>query len=226
MRFQPLSLQSGGGALTLQPDPAPPLSRFPSGRSGWPHSPHPPGPASQAKGGGERRDWSSPGPDAGGHSFYTAAAGGSDPLPLRSWSCADAWAPDQEEGRCPLTRPAVPTTVAASPTGAPPEPAASVRPPSPQAPGQFRDGGGKRPRAGSSSSAETRAPFWAQRVGRLCPQAFREGGERWGREPPGAQGLNGGPGGVAWPGVHAHCDRSPGLFPRILHTKVRKIHGL
>ena len=106
------------------------------------------------------------------------------------------------------------------------EPAASVRPSSPRAPGQFRDGGGKRPRAGSSSSAETRAPFWAQRVGRLCPQAFREGGERWGKEPPGAQGLNGGPGGVAWPGVHAHCDRSPGLFPRILHTKVRKIHGL
>ena len=37
--FQPLSPQSGGGALTLQPDPAPPLPRFPSGHSGRP-SPH------------------------------------------------------------------------------------------------------------------------------------------------------------------------------------------
>ena len=76
--------------------------------------------------------------------------------------------------------------------------------------------------AGSSSSAETRAPFWGQGVGRLCPEAFREGGGRWGREPPGAQGLNGGPGGVARPGVHAHCDRSPGLFSVILHKKLER----
>ena len=63
--------------------------------------------------------------------------------------------------------PAVPTTVTASAARAPPVPAASVWPPSPRAPGQFRDGGGKRPRAGSSSSAETRALFRAQGVGLL-----------------------------------------------------------
>ena len=63
--------------------------------------------------------------------------------------------------------PAVPTTVTASAARAPPVPAASVWPPSPRALGQFRDGGGKRPRAGSSSSAETRALFRAQGVGLL-----------------------------------------------------------
>ena len=175
---------------------------------------------------GERRDRSSRGPDAGGRSFCTAAAGGSEPLPLRSWSCAAARAPDQAEGLRPLTRPAVPATVMASAAGAPPETAASVRSPSPRAPGQFRDGGGKRPRAGSSSSEETRALFSAQWVGPLCPEAFREGAGRRGREPPGAQGPVGGPGGAARPGGHAHCGHNPGLFPGILHEKVRKIHSL
>ena len=39
-------------------------------------------------------------------------------------------------------------------------------------------------RARSSSSEETRAPFWAQGVGRLCPEAFREGAGRrgWSRQ--------------------------------------------
>ena len=53
----------------------------------------------------------------------------------------------------------VPRTVAALAGGAPPEPAASVRPPSLWAPGQLNDSRGKRPWARSSSSAETQAPF-------------------------------------------------------------------
>ena len=83
----------------------------------------------------------------------------------------------------------VPRTVAASAAGAPPELAASVRPPSPRALGYFSDGGGKRPRTGSSSSAETRAPFWVRRWDRSAPRPSRReggagGGAAWSlREP-------------------------------------------
>ena len=55
--FQPLSPQSGGRALTPQPDLAPPLPRFPSGRSGRqpPHALQAPRarPRAVAKGGTE-----------------------------------------------------------------------------------------------------------------------------------------------------------------------------